>query len=104
MKRTQDGLFPHPRGQQETLPLGGAAVRHEPASPLDVPQNFTPATSYQVRDELQELIRRDLLGPWDGEREVFPPAVMGPRERYLVGMIGPKPGARTTARPGARRG
>ena len=96
MKRTQDGLFPHPRGEQETLPLGGAAVRHEPASPLDVPQNFTPATSYQVRDELQELIRRDLLGPWDGEREVFPPAVMGPRERYLVGMIGPKPGARTT--------
>ncbi|HEX6497679.1 MAG TPA: DISARM system helicase DrmA, partial [Micromonosporaceae bacterium] len=59
--------------------------------PLDVPQTFAPATSYQVRDELEDLVRRDLLGPWDGEREEFPPRAQGPRERYLVGMLGPKP-------------
>lgn len=59
-------------------------------SPLDVPQQFTDATSYQVRDEFQELVERDLLGPWDGEAEAFKPRAMGPRERYLVGMLGPK--------------
>lgn len=85
----QGGLFPHPRGEQQALsPTGDDQAA--PASPLDVPQSFPKVTSYQVRDELEELIRRDLLGPWDGEREEFPPGAMGPRERYLVGMIGPK--------------
>ena len=69
-------------------------------SPLDVPQEFTPASSYQVRDELGELIERDLLGPWDGELEVFPPRAPGPCERYLVGRLGPRhdlPSARAAA-------
>jgi len=65
----------------------GSGSRH----PLDLPQEFEPATSYQVRDELQRLIERDLLGPWDGDTERLPPRSMGPRERYLVGMLGPKP-------------
>lgn len=59
-------------------------------SPLDVPQQFEEAGSFQVRDKLQQLVEGDLLGPWDGENEQFRPRAMGPRERYLVGMLGPK--------------
>ncbi|MFI5802205.1 DISARM system helicase DrmA [Streptomyces sp. NPDC051561] len=56
----------------------------------EVPQTLVPATSYEVRDELGELISRDLLGPWDGDLEEFDPKAAGPRDRYLVGMLGPK--------------
>src|SRR5215469_7655158 len=59
-------------------------------SPLDVPQVFAEVSAYQVRDELVALIERDLLGPWDGDLEVFPPRSPGPLERYLVGRLGPK--------------
>ncbi|MBX6356444.1 MAG: helicase, partial [Micromonosporaceae bacterium] len=61
---------------------------------LDRPQVFAEASSYQIRDELQALVERDLLGPWGGDHEQFPPGAMGPRERYLVGMLGPKQGLR----------
>ena len=88
MTGDEPALFPHPRGEQQTLSLFGDEDDQRP--PLDVPQTFTAATSYQVRDELEELIGRDLLGPWDGEDEQFRPGAMGPRERYLVGMLGPK--------------
>ncbi|MFI5900189.1 DISARM system helicase DrmA [Streptomyces cyaneofuscatus] len=65
-----------------------AAVPH----PLDeVPQTFRPGDSYAVRDALVHYIRRDLLGPWDGETETLPSASSGPRDRYLVGMLGPRP-------------
>jgi len=66
---------------------------------LDAQQEFTDASSYQVRDELAGLIERDLLGPWDGEAEVLPPRSAGPGERYLVGRIGPRrdPRSRTDA-------
>jgi hypothetical protein len=59
-------------------------------SALDLPQQFEEAGSFQVRDKLQKLVEDDLLGPWDGETEQFTPRAMGPRERYLVGMLGPK--------------
>lgn len=71
---TDDGLFPSPND----------------ARPLDVEQRFSDATSFQVRDEFQALVERDLLGPWGGPAEEFRPRAMGPRERYLVGMLGPK--------------
>jgi hypothetical protein len=63
---------------------------------LNQPQEFTEATSYEVRDELQQLIVRDLLGPWEGDDEIFRPGAMGPRERYLAGMLGPKHQATST--------
>ncbi|MBN1172702.1 MAG: hypothetical protein JXA67_11060, partial [Micromonosporaceae bacterium] len=90
----QGSLFPDPRGEQGNFPLAGrteATPAEETGSPLDIPQRFADATSYQVRDELEDLVRRDLLGPWDGETEQFRPGAMGPRERYLVGMLGPRP-------------
>ncbi|MFC4607132.1 DISARM system helicase DrmA [Streptomyces maoxianensis] len=65
-----------------------AAVPH----PLDeVPQTFRSGDSYAVRDGLVTYIRRDLLGPWDGATETLSRASSGPRDRYLVGMLGPRP-------------
>ncbi len=74
---------------------GGMAM--DAASILDTPQQFTGATSYQVRDALQELLERDLLGPWDGADEVLPLRSQGPGERYLVGRLGPYQSAGTSA-------
>lgn len=72
-----------------------AAVPH----PLDeVPQTFRAGDSYAVRDALVHYVRRDLLGPWDGEAETLPSASSGPRDRYLVGMLGPSPQDVTTER------
>ncbi|MGW1401194.1 DISARM system helicase DrmA [Streptomyces sp. NPDC002405] len=72
-----------------------AAVPH----PLDeVPQTFRAGDSYTVRDGLVTYIRRDLLGPWDGETETLPGGSSGPRDRYLVGMLGPRPDTVTADR------
>ncbi|MFD5058832.1 MULTISPECIES: DISARM system helicase DrmA [unclassified Streptomyces] len=62
----------------------------------DVPQTFLSGDSYGVRDGLVTYIRRDLLGPWDGETETLPRSSSGPRDRYLVGMLGPRPHATTS--------
>lgn len=43
-------------------------------------------TSAQVRDELVDLIARDLVGPWDGPTETI---VGTPRARYLAGALAP---------------
>jgi hypothetical protein len=44
------------------------------------------ADKVEVRQNLEDLIVRDLLGPWDGENE----AIKGsPKSRYLVGMLAP---------------
>src|SRR4051812_26529628 len=92
----QGELFDSGLPKQEDLSLEGGGPKAVPAEqvavvqPLDVPQTFEDATSFQVRDELEKLVARDLLGPWDGPLEEFRPKAMGPRERYLVGMLGPK--------------
>ncbi|HEX5493431.1 MAG TPA: DISARM system helicase DrmA [Mycobacteriales bacterium] len=67
-----------------------------PPGGLDGEQEFEGATSYEVRDEVEKLVRRDLLGPWDGETERFRRGASGPRERYLVGMLGPKAAPKST--------
>ena len=48
-----------------------------------------PATSFQVRGELEKLLERDLLGPWDGPEEELPPGT-SPAERYLLGRLVPR--------------
>ncbi|MER7394878.1 DISARM system helicase DrmA [Streptomyces sp. NPDC000151] len=60
-----------------------------------MPQTFRAGDSYTVRDKLVTYIRRDLLGPWDGKTETLSSASSGPRDRYLVGMLGPQPQAVT---------
>ncbi|MET8861744.1 hypothetical protein ABZW11_02190 [Nonomuraea sp. NPDC004580] len=69
----------------------------EARHPLDVPQDFPPVTSFEVRDAFQKLVERDLLGPYEGDLEELPLRSMGPRERYLVGMLGPKPSPKRVA-------
>jgi hypothetical protein len=71
----------------------------EPHPILDVPQQFAPATSHQVRDEPADYVRRDLLGPWDGREEQFRPKARGPRDRY-----GSARSARSTTRAHAGGG
>ncbi|WP_407111343.1 DISARM system helicase DrmA [Streptomyces sp. DSM 116494] len=56
----------------------------------DVEQHFDEGTSYTVREGLQKFIADDLLGPWGGEEEELHHDA-GPRDRYLVGMLGPRP-------------
>jgi hypothetical protein len=77
----------------ETTPAGPKPDISEASditAALDEQQWFEPAPAFQVRDELQDLIARDLLGPWDGELEVLPDKSSGPGDRYLVGRLGPK--------------
>ena len=76
-------------GRQPPPPDAPAVPGGQPPPP-DAPQQFGTATSYLVRDALQEFLERDLLGPWDGEDEVLPPRSQGPGERYLVGRLGPR--------------
>ncbi|TDO30038.1 helicase-like protein [Kribbella sp. VKM Ac-2527] len=64
------------------------------APSLELAQEFDSGTSYEIRDEIEELLRRDLLGPWGGDDERLPTGT-GPRERYLVGMLGPRHEARS---------
>ncbi|WP_327045414.1 DISARM system helicase DrmA [Microbispora sp. NBC_01189] len=80
-------------GQGDEEAKSGEKTRH----PLDVPQEFPPITSFEVREAFQELVRRDLLGPYDGDFEELPRKAIGPRERYLVGMLGPKPSPKRVA-------
>ncbi|MEQ1947249.1 MAG: DISARM system helicase DrmA [Bryobacteraceae bacterium] len=44
-------------------------------------------SSHALREEFLELVRRDLLGPAGGEREVITEANV--RDRYLLGMLAP---------------
>ena len=50
------------------------------------PVDIEPMGSREVRDTLDDLLRRDLLGPWDGETEVITGRV-GPRDRYITGIL-----------------
>jgi hypothetical protein len=50
----------------------------------------SPANSWEVREELESLVERELLGPWDGADEELPPGVI-PSERYILGKLVPAP-------------
>jgi hypothetical protein len=43
-------------------------------------------TSFTVRENLADILERELLGPINGPEEVLP---FSPRQRYLVGLIAP---------------
>jgi hypothetical protein len=94
---SSQGLFSDPRGEQQELPADQQQAGYDQLHPLDVPQDFEQASSYRVRDDLEGLVRADLLGPAGGEHERFPPPAMGPRERYLIGMLGPRHVAHSAA-------
>ena len=46
-------------------------------------------TSVEVRAQLEKLLERDLLGPWDSPEEELPPGT-SPAERYLLGRLVPQ--------------
>ena len=46
-------------------------------------------SAYEVRAELEDLLERDLHGPWDGPAEELPPGTT-PGERYLLGKLVPR--------------
>lgn len=45
-------------------------------------------SSFEVRGVLEDLLERDLLGPWDGPEEELPVGTI-PAERYLLGRLVP---------------
>jgi hypothetical protein len=47
-----------------------------------------PPSPRQLRAELEEMVRRDLLGPADGPREEVDELHV--RSRYIVGMLAPR--------------
>lgn len=47
------------------------------------------AAAYEVRAQFEDLLERDLLGPWDGPEEELPPGTT-PGERYLLGRLVPR--------------
>lgn len=55
--------------------------------PGDAPV-LAPPTPLEIRDEIESIVLRDLLGPAGPEDEELPPDVL-PRDRYLVGMLAP---------------
>lgn len=55
-------------------------------------ESVSEGGSPRVRDELADLLRRDLLGPWGGELEVLVDGQArerSPRDRYIVGLLAP---------------
>ena len=49
-----------------------------------------PATPFELRNLLTDMIRKDLLGPAGGEEEELDQREDRVSERYLVGMLAPK--------------
>ena len=49
-------------------------------------------SGFEVRQQLEDMLERDLLGPWDGPTEELPPGTT-PGERYLLGKLVPRRGA-----------
>ncbi len=46
-------------------------------------------TGYEARAALEDMLERDMLGPWDGPTEELP-AGTTPGERYLLGKLVPR--------------
>ncbi|WP_234399339.1 DISARM system helicase DrmA [Psychromicrobium lacuslunae] len=60
-----------------------AAAPAEPGYPLDFPLD---GTSFSVRENLADILERELLGPIYGENELLS---ISPKQLYLVGLIAP---------------
>ena len=57
------------------------------AQPVETPG--ATAGGFEVRAELEAMLERDLLGPWDGPTEELPFGTT-PGERYLLGKLVPR--------------
>jgi len=78
-------------GTQADLPVTSVVYSpHRDTTARRGSERWIVTTSFEVRAELESLLERDLLGPWDGPDEELPPGVP-PAERYLLGRLVPRP-------------
>ncbi|GHO56056.1 DISARM system helicase DrmA [Ktedonobacter robiniae] len=77
---------------EEGDPLSATVISKKP-SPKIQKEDTTPLleapTQSAIRDELEEMVLRDLLGPAGGENEELDHTESRVRDRYLVGMLAP---------------
>ena len=75
---------------EEKIEIKSDLLNSEESTLAPTPQKqiLTEATSYDIREELHQLILRDLLGPVNGEREEVQERSVS--NRYLVGVLAPK--------------
>jgi hypothetical protein len=52
-----------------------------------MPESLKPPSANQIRQELQDLILRDLLGPAGGEEEIIDEGYV--HDRYILGLLAP---------------
>ena len=53
-----------------------------------MPESLKPPSATQIRQELQDLILRDLLGPAGGDEEIIDESYV--RDRYILGLLAPR--------------
>lgn len=70
--------------QNQNTPATQTATDTRPASIL------SPPSAYDIRDELTDMVIRDLLGPAGGPNEELDQREDRVRERYLVGTLAPR--------------
>ena len=75
---------------EEKIEIKSDLLKSEESTLAPTPQKqiLTEATPYDIREELHQLILRDLLGPVNGEREEVQEGSVS--NRYLVGVLAPK--------------
>ena len=66
-----------------------------PTSPTIAPPVLPDGTSWAARESITAILRRELLGPADGEEEL---CRQRPDQRYLVGRLAPRRLPRTSSR------
>lgn len=74
----------HPSEDQNTL------VKQQAADAMAPVLILTPPSPYDIRDELTDMVIRDLLGPAGGPDEELDQREDRVRERYLVGTLAPR--------------
>ena len=75
---------------EEKIEIKSDLLNSKPSTQPEPPQKqiLTEATPYDIREELHQLILRDLLGPVNGETEEVQEGSVS--NRYLVGVLAPK--------------
>ena len=85
---------------EENIEIKSDLLNSEPSVSAPIPQKqiLTEATHYEIREELHQLILRDLLGPVNGETEEVQERSVS--NRYLVGVLAPKMRSKEPEEPG----
>ncbi len=76
------------QSEQDAADLSDLAAVPEPARLPGLSDLAAVREPARLRDQLEDLVVRQLLGPWGGPEEVLDEATV--RGRYLVGMLAPR--------------